>query len=446
MAQTGFTPISIYYSSTATNVPTAGNLVAGELAINTADGKLFYKDSAGVVQVIAGKGGAGVAGGSTTQVQYNSSGSLAGSANFVFDGTNVVVSSAIGVGVTAPRGKLNIEGSSTTTLNTTACWEYIGNGGAASYTFNNYMGIGFGYNNSGNAEAPAFIGFQVTDGAASTNGALVFATRSVTSATAPTERMRINSTGSVGIGVTPNTWGNGNAVQLLGGSLWSYSNAYVDVLANSYWDGSVYKYVSNNPVSQFRQFGGQFIWNSAPTGTAGNTVSLVETMRLNTTGNLSLKGGTTTADGTGITFPATQSASSDANCLDDYEEGTFTPTISGATTYGFQVGRYTKIGNLVTYVISVNCARTASAAGFRISGLPFTSTNVGNLYSVPAIFPILGFNKSGASFYAAQLPWNTTYFDMYGTQTASGANFLQMTMNDTGPTVEVEMTGQYYTS
>jgi hypothetical protein len=55
MAQTNFTPISLYYSATATNVPTAANLVAGELAINTADGKLFYKDSSGVVQTIASK-------------------------------------------------------------------------------------------------------------------------------------------------------------------------------------------------------------------------------------------------------------------------------------------------------------------------------------------------------------------------------------------------------
>jgi len=55
MAQTGYTPISIYYSATATNTPTAGNLVAGELAINTADGKLFYKDSSGVVQTMASK-------------------------------------------------------------------------------------------------------------------------------------------------------------------------------------------------------------------------------------------------------------------------------------------------------------------------------------------------------------------------------------------------------
>jgi len=65
MAQTGFTPISNYYSSTATNVPTAGNLVAGELAINTADGKLFYKDSSGVVQTIASKSAAALANSTT---------------------------------------------------------------------------------------------------------------------------------------------------------------------------------------------------------------------------------------------------------------------------------------------------------------------------------------------------------------------------------------------
>jgi hypothetical protein len=58
MAQTNFTPISLYYSATATSVPTAGNLVAGELAINTNDGKLFYKDSSGVVQTLASKAGA----------------------------------------------------------------------------------------------------------------------------------------------------------------------------------------------------------------------------------------------------------------------------------------------------------------------------------------------------------------------------------------------------
>jgi hypothetical protein len=53
MAQTGFTPIQIYFSTTATNVPLNTNLANGELAINSADGKLFYKDSGGVVQTLA---------------------------------------------------------------------------------------------------------------------------------------------------------------------------------------------------------------------------------------------------------------------------------------------------------------------------------------------------------------------------------------------------------
>jgi hypothetical protein len=55
MAQTGFTPIQLYFSSTTTNVPLAANLASGELAINITDGKLFYKDNANAVQVIAWK-------------------------------------------------------------------------------------------------------------------------------------------------------------------------------------------------------------------------------------------------------------------------------------------------------------------------------------------------------------------------------------------------------
>ena len=53
MAQANYTPISLYYSPTPTNVPAAGDLVAGELALNTADGKLFYKNSSNVVTVLA---------------------------------------------------------------------------------------------------------------------------------------------------------------------------------------------------------------------------------------------------------------------------------------------------------------------------------------------------------------------------------------------------------
>ena len=60
MAQTGYTPIQLYHSLTASSIPSAANLTDGELAINsnTADGKLYYKDSAGVVQLLASKAGA----------------------------------------------------------------------------------------------------------------------------------------------------------------------------------------------------------------------------------------------------------------------------------------------------------------------------------------------------------------------------------------------------
>jgi hypothetical protein len=53
MAQAGYTPIQLYHSTTTTNVPNAADLLPGELAVNTADGILFYEDSAGVVKPLA---------------------------------------------------------------------------------------------------------------------------------------------------------------------------------------------------------------------------------------------------------------------------------------------------------------------------------------------------------------------------------------------------------
>ena len=58
MSQAGYTPISLYYSTTDSATPSAGNLTNGELAINITDGKLYYKDNGGVVQLLASKSGA----------------------------------------------------------------------------------------------------------------------------------------------------------------------------------------------------------------------------------------------------------------------------------------------------------------------------------------------------------------------------------------------------
>jgi hypothetical protein len=81
----------------------------------------------------------------------------------------------------------------------------------------------------------------------------------------------------------------------------------------------------------------------------------------------------------GVRFPATQVASADANTLDDYAEGTWTPTITlgaGSVTYTTQRGTYTKVGRLVTIqcFIQVNTVSTPSGS-LKISGLPFTSSS-----------------------------------------------------------------------
>ena len=92
MAASGFTPLAIYSSSTASTAPSAANLQQGELAINVTDGNLFYKDNSGAVQVIANKNAA--------------SGVFA--VNGAFNGTGQLL---IPVGSTAQRSALPVGGS-----------------------------------------------------------------------------------------------------------------------------------------------------------------------------------------------------------------------------------------------------------------------------------------------------------------------------------------------
>ena len=102
MAQAGYTPIQLYYSTTASAAPSSGNLVAGELAINTLDEKLYFKNSAGTVKVLATPG-SGTIGGSNTQIQFNNSGALGGSANLTWDGTYLTAGSIKNSALTSGR-------------------------------------------------------------------------------------------------------------------------------------------------------------------------------------------------------------------------------------------------------------------------------------------------------------------------------------------------------
>jgi hypothetical protein len=111
-------------------------------------------------------------------------------------------------------------------------------------------------------------------------------------------------------------------------------------------------------------------------GTAAVTVDSGQRTKFPTT--IGVGGATPSASGSGISFPATQSASSDANTLDDYEEGTWTPTTSTAGyTIDSSSGAYTKIGRLVqvSFVVSFT-AVPASNSTVTLSGLPFTGVGL----------------------------------------------------------------------
>jgi hypothetical protein len=91
----------------------------------------------------------------------------------------------------------------------------------------------------------------------------------------------------------------------------------------------------------------------------------------------------------GITFPATQSASGNANTLDDYEEGTWTPTVNRtdgawAGTYTTQTGVYRKIGSFVWLYgfITINTISNASGGTNIIQGFPFTPSGYTGVGSV----------------------------------------------------------------
>ena len=113
--------------------------------------------------------------------------------------------------------------------------------------------------------------------------------------------------------------------------------------------------------------------------------------------------------GTGITFPAGQSASSDANTLDDYEEGTFTPVIAstggGTNTYVRQNAKYTKVGRLVAAEIDVRLnVNSMSSGNLTITGLPFANgaaVTTAPLISSPpatsAAYYVVGYIDAGAS-------------------------------------------------
>lgn len=154
--------------------------------------------------------------------------------------------------------------------------------------------------------------------------------------------------------------------------------------------------------------------NGALTQTGAATLSST----LQTATTIGVGGATPAASGAGITFPATQSASTDANTLDDYEEGTWTPTAGVNLTVNgtfSSAGNYTKIGRMVYLAgyISGSVGVSASAGAVAIGGLPFSAITGPQQPGVGIVGPtnsggfVLAYNTA---IYAVSAFNTTTYF------------------------------------
>jgi hypothetical protein len=153
--------------------------------------------------------------------------------------------------------------------------------------------------------------------------------------------------------------------------------------------------ISGNPVTGFTIVDGAvyfYLDNSKTTGNADYS----PTLRSGQNQYGYFVGNTLGTSGTGYTFPATQDPSSNANTLDDYEEGSFTPTLGGSSTnpvYTASVaqGVYTKIGRVVHFsiLIIVTGVSSQGTGTIFINGLPFSKSADVNSYATPQI---IGYN------------------------------------------------------
>jgi hypothetical protein len=109
---------------------------------------------------------------------------------------------------------------------------------------------------------------------------LLFATNNV-------ERMRLDASGNLGLGVTPSAFGSsykglqvGNSLTLMGAS------SAAEIGSNNFYNGTSYLYITNTPATLYAMSSGQHGWYNAPSGTAGGNITFTQAMTLDASGNL----------------------------------------------------------------------------------------------------------------------------------------------------------------
>ena len=141
-------------------------------------------------------------------------------------------------------------------------------------------------------------------GTATTAGNIIFETGHSTTGlpSTGTERMRLDGSGNVGIGVTPNAWGStykalqAGTTNVVSGIASQTDNFVLHGYANAYYDGTNWKYIASQEAGRYELARNAHKWYNAPSGTAGGTVTFTQAMTLDASGNL----------GVGTTSPNTR--------------------------------------------------------------------------------------------------------------------------------------------
>jgi hypothetical protein len=320
-----------------------------------------------------------ISAGTTSGTSLNLSGDTSGVLQLATNGTTTAVtidtSQNVGIGTASPAQKLDVQAADYVAVRTLSTNSSIDTR-LQSFSTGNYGYVGTVSNHA----------FSVI-----TNNA---------------ERMRITSGGSVGIGTSsPNDKLDVNG-----------TDAFIRIDRSNGEPGLTMRYngSSTNRGDILVTSGGAMYFTSG-----GST----ERMRINAGAPiLCLAGGNTSATGTGIAFPATQSASSDANTLDDYEEGTWTPiyyggSTAGTTTHTSQNGSYRKIGDTVFIECYIQWSTATGTGQSFIGGLPFTATGGLDTRSLTAIGAWNGYSITGTVF--AIVSANTTFIELYALNNGS---------------------------
>lgn len=208
----------------------------------------------------------------------------------------------------------------------------------------------------------------------------------------------------------------------------------------------------------------RLIFSFTPTGLTGATgvVSVGSTdnaaVRADGTGGATVQGSLLIIDDTGhvssfggnIKFPGTQVASADANTLDDYEEGTWTPVVTFATAgdlnvvYSSQSADYTKNGRDVRAhfltALSTFTHTTASGA-LRITGVPFAVANAGISYTVACFFS--GITKAGYTQVNGTFQLNSSNLAFFASASAAAISAVVAADMPTGGAVTLAGGGTY---